>query len=174
MIRRPPRSTLFPYTTLFRSRGSGTPNRFHVHTSSSFPSPRRALTSEPTWGSWARGGRAGREGRDPGEKGSGVCPVPAPQPSLHQRCQTRGAAKASQHSGHRPTPQLLQPGRLCAAREGAGHEERRSAGMGRGQALGRPLASSAVAEREGAPAPAQPTSRSPVATAALTRPTFTL
>src|SRR5256885_9511766 len=29
MIRRPPRSTLFPYTTLFRSRvvGGGTPNR---------------------------------------------------------------------------------------------------------------------------------------------------
>src|SRR5438552_9075195 len=25
MIRRPPRSTLFPYTTLFRSRGSGRP-----------------------------------------------------------------------------------------------------------------------------------------------------
>src|SRR5437660_11706631 len=25
MIRRPPRSTLFPYTTLFRSRGSGSP-----------------------------------------------------------------------------------------------------------------------------------------------------
>src|SRR5688572_31300099 len=25
MIRRPPRSTLFPYTTLFRSRGLGTP-----------------------------------------------------------------------------------------------------------------------------------------------------
>src|SRR2546427_7529340 len=25
MIRRPPRSTLFPYTTLFRSRWSGTP-----------------------------------------------------------------------------------------------------------------------------------------------------
>src|SRR3712207_6848868 len=27
MIRRPPRSTLFPYTTLFRSRQSGTPGR---------------------------------------------------------------------------------------------------------------------------------------------------
>src|SRR5256885_3433091 len=28
MIRRPPRSTLFPYTTLFRSRGGGEPTRF--------------------------------------------------------------------------------------------------------------------------------------------------
>src|SRR3712207_8574836 len=27
MIRRPPRSTLFPYTTLFRSDGAGTPPR---------------------------------------------------------------------------------------------------------------------------------------------------
>src|SRR3712207_7040133 len=27
MIRRPPRSTLFPYTTLFRSRGSDHPDR---------------------------------------------------------------------------------------------------------------------------------------------------
>src|SRR2546427_5493773 len=34
MIRRPPRSTLFPYTTLFRSRGSGQPGqgrRDHLH-----------------------------------------------------------------------------------------------------------------------------------------------
>src|SRR5437588_11081643 len=32
MIRRPPRSTLFPYTTLFRSRGSGSrgPGRAHA------------------------------------------------------------------------------------------------------------------------------------------------
>src|SRR5690625_6749687 len=32
MIRRPPRSTLFPYTTLFRSldTGVGTPNRFQL------------------------------------------------------------------------------------------------------------------------------------------------
>src|SRR2546429_5185810 len=29
MIRRPPRSTLFPYTTLFRSAGKGTAARFH-------------------------------------------------------------------------------------------------------------------------------------------------
>src|SRR5690349_23907958 len=42
MIRRPPRSTLFPYTTLFRSRASGpTPRRC------SMPSPRRASTSSP-------------------------------------------------------------------------------------------------------------------------------
>src|SRR2546430_7565882 len=30
MIRRPPRSTLFPYTTLFRSRGRGPRRRLHA------------------------------------------------------------------------------------------------------------------------------------------------
>src|SRR2546425_8573822 len=30
MIRRPPRSTLFPYTTLFRSRPGNHPDRIHV------------------------------------------------------------------------------------------------------------------------------------------------
>src|SRR3712207_7955887 len=31
MIRRPPRSTLFPYTTLFRSGYAGDPGRHRVH-----------------------------------------------------------------------------------------------------------------------------------------------
>src|SRR2546430_5714549 len=31
MIRRPPRSTLFPYTTLFRSRGTGDPPPSREH-----------------------------------------------------------------------------------------------------------------------------------------------
>src|SRR5690242_20893442 len=30
MIRRPPRSTLFPYTTLFRSLADGSPNRYRI------------------------------------------------------------------------------------------------------------------------------------------------
>src|SRR3712207_9113356 len=53
MIRRPPRSTLFPYTTLFRSSGrwwmrrspSGTSPRW---TRSTPPSPGAAATSTPT------------------------------------------------------------------------------------------------------------------------------
>src|SRR2546429_3745931 len=32
MIRRPPRSTLFPYTTLFRSRNCRRRRNFHLHT----------------------------------------------------------------------------------------------------------------------------------------------
>src|SRR5258707_5197366 len=37
MIRRPPRSTLFPYTTLFRSRGVLTSNRRPSHVNDSGP-----------------------------------------------------------------------------------------------------------------------------------------
>src|SRR2546429_4482528 len=37
MIRRPPRSTLFPYTTLFRSRGSRHRQRSHHHLLIPFP-----------------------------------------------------------------------------------------------------------------------------------------
>src|SRR5256885_12293470 len=42
MIRRPPRSTLFPYTTLFRSRLSGDPSRCR----SSSPSTRTLKSSD--------------------------------------------------------------------------------------------------------------------------------
>src|SRR3712207_8837891 len=48
MIRRPPRSTLFPYTTLFRSRSSGPPARppgrpwpGHCPGTAHAPTPRR-------------------------------------------------------------------------------------------------------------------------------------
>src|SRR3712207_7207606 len=59
MIRRPPRSTLFPYTTLFRSRGGGDAGRHDPLP----PRPRRRLDAErrrrrvPE-----RGGRRGRAG----------------------------------------------------------------------------------------------------------------
>src|SRR2546429_6588418 len=42
MIRRPPRSTLFPYTTLFRSR-------LQRRRSQRFRKPRRAAPSKPGW-----------------------------------------------------------------------------------------------------------------------------
>src|SRR2546429_3579668 len=49
MIRRPPRSTLFPYTTLFRSRGPSASSRSACPTSddspAAGPSPTRAATS---------------------------------------------------------------------------------------------------------------------------------
>src|SRR3712207_8370046 len=42
MIRRPPRSTLFPYTTLFRSSGPRTPRRASRRSSASGEPPSRA------------------------------------------------------------------------------------------------------------------------------------
>src|SRR3712207_7972958 len=42
MIRRPPRSTLFPYTTLFRSRGVAEPLAEDVESRNSADRPRRA------------------------------------------------------------------------------------------------------------------------------------
>src|SRR3712207_3289103 len=42
MIRRPPRSTLFPYTTLFRSRGPGRPWCGHAWLRDPLPARRRA------------------------------------------------------------------------------------------------------------------------------------
>src|SRR5947207_12458690 len=72
MIRRPPRSTLFPYTTLFRSRphsasfvvlseGSCTPE-FTTNRSQSKPSWSRWLraTFSPTWTRWSGLDRARR------------------------------------------------------------------------------------------------------------------
>src|SRR5688572_32077044 len=56
MIRRPPRSTLFPYTTLFRSRvGTGPPARPATPARPrTTPSPRGPAHTRPTIGSPAR------------------------------------------------------------------------------------------------------------------------
>src|SRR2546422_7401659 len=69
MIRRPPRSTLFPYTTLFRSRIDGQPNRsVAAFTDASQKSMRGNLRRSPfdrSTRSWlANGGRVlDRRGR---------------------------------------------------------------------------------------------------------------
>src|SRR4051794_41192501 len=55
MIRRPPRSTLFPYTTLFRSPTSSRKS-FCAATSAS--TARRASSSRPPAVSWRRGARS--------------------------------------------------------------------------------------------------------------------
>src|SRR3712207_9120567 len=58
MIRRPPRSTLFPYTTLFRSRGGGRASGGGAARGSESGSRRRAR----------RGGRAGVRARGGGRR----------------------------------------------------------------------------------------------------------
>src|SRR2546427_8412509 len=47
MIRRPPRSTLFPYTTLFRSGGRRHPRRAHHAGSPQLPPHHRAMARSP-------------------------------------------------------------------------------------------------------------------------------
>src|SRR3712207_8424547 len=57
MIRRPPRSTLFPYTTLFRSRAQVGDDLLHVAVDRRRPRPRRVVDREE------------REGADRDERG---------------------------------------------------------------------------------------------------------
>src|SRR5690606_41991838 len=52
LLRRPPRSPLFPYTTLFRSRSSARPTDGRRRSSSSFCSRRRRTTERSV--SWRR------------------------------------------------------------------------------------------------------------------------
>src|SRR5256885_6516192 len=63
MIRRPPRSTLFPYTTLFRSRGSDVPDRTPVQRQRS-QRPSSLAWLEPVQGTPARS-RPPRDPRSP-------------------------------------------------------------------------------------------------------------
>src|SRR3712207_8274406 len=58
MIRRPPRSTLFPYTTLFRSAGA------HVGTVSAMVDPLRTGSdvSRGNWTVWPRNGSSSTTG----------------------------------------------------------------------------------------------------------------
>src|SRR5688572_32212431 len=53
MIRRPPRSTLFPYTTLFRS--SEFPNPFRLLEGASFLPPEKGGPSDPFFTQWEQG-----------------------------------------------------------------------------------------------------------------------
>src|SRR3989442_6126567 len=59
MIRRPPRSTLFPYTTLFRSLGGGPRARLPVE-DAALPRHRRQTAPREEGDRWGRGWRAWR------------------------------------------------------------------------------------------------------------------
>src|SRR3712207_7407963 len=65
MIRRPPRSTLFPYTTLFRSRravrGDGVPRRARRHLPPLLPRARVQLRSAPPHGQTPSARRVARQ-----------------------------------------------------------------------------------------------------------------
>src|SRR3712207_7725123 len=62
MIRRPPRSTLFPYTTLFRSREAGRRRAAGAEPGRAALEPRPVLAGDVAEGRWGQAaGRAGRE-----------------------------------------------------------------------------------------------------------------
>src|SRR2546430_16795149 len=71
MIRRPPRSTLFPYTTLFRSRRARDDRRLRGPAVAAASGPRRAVRSRARPPAAARGPR-GRGGPPPANGGGGV------------------------------------------------------------------------------------------------------
>src|SRR3712207_2901969 len=71
MIRRPPRSTLFPYTTLFRSLFTLLPRRGLLRSSSPLAAPKRAAKDAP----------------------SGRCLTPRGRPTLHAGHVTQGRRK---------------------------------------------------------------------------------
>src|SRR3712207_8191231 len=63
MIRRPPRSTLFPYTTLFRSQAEGGPGRVRGRAGGHAAAGRRAR-ARPAGAGGGRGHRRGQRRRD--------------------------------------------------------------------------------------------------------------
>src|SRR6185369_309729 len=102
MIRRPPRSTLFPYTTLFRSRGAQGRRRHQGHRQDEGDADRR---------------RAVRQGHGPGGR-------PEDPPGLPLRGQeadgVEGGVGLLQAAGHHPGRAGLpadRPGRLPAGEE---------------------------------------------------------
>src|SRR5258708_37281678 len=77
MIRRPPRSTLFPYTTLFRPRAA--PRRLDLPASPGRPGEAAGLRGDRRGHRHRAGGRPGRAGarpRDHGRRGSHLRPGP--------------------------------------------------------------------------------------------------
>src|SRR3989442_788665 len=152
MIRRPPRSTLFPYTTLFRSRGARPRAAGARARAAARGGPRRARgpSSQPALGrpATARGHRARARQRSRGHPGGRAHRQPG---HAHQRGDPRAAAEAEPGGHHhrarharagyrglrQPRPHL--PGRPGARRRDGGRAARRggdagdaAAGGGRG------------------------------------------
>src|SRR6266536_2707575 len=88
MIRRPPRSTLFPYTTLFRSRQPGRPGGHQPGRGGRRLVAGGALSPRPRGGTPAAavGGVGGRAGGGPaGGDRRGDRPLPAVRPGPHHQ-----------------------------------------------------------------------------------------
>src|SRR2546422_11427138 len=117
MIRRPPRSTLFPYTTLFRSR------RLRLAVLAAASQQRREIRREEV-------GVA--EGRLPLVGDGGQRRVRAPAQRLHQRRRRRRAAfvLAPADTGPRPVDPAPGTAPVAARRRAVGALLRREHGRG--------------------------------------------
>src|SRR2546430_9834760 len=104
MIRRPPRSTLFPYTTLFRSFLTDPPKTGILATDDRAIPEDRALRS-------IRPGRAGRRKRTPGRDR---------RRAGQRREERRGAVAPGRHVGrqHQPSPAGPEGGRTPGRHSG--------------------------------------------------------
>src|SRR3712207_7831832 len=89
MIRRPPRSTLFPYTTLFRSRGAG-PDAADLD-------PHQPVAAQP-----AAGGERGGGLRDPALVHPGL-----PRAAPDERPRRRGRRRSEEHTSELQSRQYL-------------------------------------------------------------------
>src|SRR6266567_746055 len=121
MIRRPPRSTLFPYTTLFRSPGTRGPHRrppaHRAREDRGGPAPTRRLA-----GRGARDGTDAQGSGDPGPHGAGsLCPAAPVSGLLSAQNSTRagpGRRLPAPLSGRRRGDGRLAAHRLAHDQEG--------------------------------------------------------
>ena len=99
MIRRPPRSTLFPYTTLFRSLFFWAPKSLQMVTAAMKSSRSRNLAASPC----RDAGESGRRSRVRQPRGWGVSLVARPRSALQPRAPRLSEARALR-------PRWLGPG----------------------------------------------------------------
>src|SRR2546425_6769600 len=101
MIRRPPRSTLFPYTTLFRSRSSAEPNV------SIFPQHARPIRSSRAGAHQPRGTRSEEHTSELQSLAYLVCRLLLEKKKKKKNTNTSGASNCTtltRHTRVRPQP----------------------------------------------------------------------
>src|SRR2546426_67039 len=106
MIRRPPRSTLFPYTTLFRSLLRRRPERERERRAPVLPARLSGGDGEGNGAGDATGGDLG-DGAD--RRGDGDDPFSRTHRLVHARARGVPAARPRRHGGDAATPRGRAP-----------------------------------------------------------------
>src|SRR5579863_4769139 len=110
MIRRPPRSTLFPYTTLFRSLSAALPQRKESANELRFPPRRHQQTARSERGADSRVDDDHRY-RDSGTRYRYAIVHGNPQsPPRHAQSRVRRSASVARSDGPRANPVERDPG----------------------------------------------------------------